>query len=490
MLSRILAGDTSVTGPWTGHLVPEAALWGLASILAVLGDSRSMSFMTYAVDICPAPPGLFASFNPRAAKMPLDQVYGPASIRLATSYADAGRSELEQVLAQHRVLEPADRAGRIARLLELWPGAEPSGPVGREAMQAASSPQGPTPGGHVICPMCLSELDWCELPLWRWDSGQGEYVLIEVPEGAPRQLRAHLERGAMVRCPNRYNIMKGEHYLPADYGNYGPPVILGFIGLTKSGKSHLLSAMLGEIERGELDDYGIRTRPIDYRTHRRFLVERVYPLIREDKVLPRTDEGVVTFADAFLIAAGNGPERPVALFDVAGGELTNVDNTKHFLNVADGLIFVVDPAQLDVHGLGDDSFNTVLSVLRSAQLLPDQVSAAIVLNKADMVRFEDPINIWLRSDSKRLDAEEIIRESADVYAYLENRGAEAYTRPYSECAKATLHVASPTGGAGPPEGEGGKYPRGVTPHRVLRPLVALLAMTGVLTGAEAEKVGI
>ena len=387
------------------------------------------------------------------------------------------------------MLEPADQAGRIARLLELWPGPEPSGSVRQDAAQAASPP-GPNPGGHVICPMCLSGLDWSKLPLWRWDAGRGDYVLVEVPTDAPRQLRAHLERGAMVRCPNHYNIMQGEHYLPADYGNYGPPAVIGFIGLTKSGKSHLLSAMLGEIERGGLDDYGIRTRPIDYRMHRKFLDERVYPFIKENKVLPRTDEGIVTFADAFLAASGNAPERPVALFDVAGGELVSVDNTKHFLNVADGLIFVVDPSQLDIHGLGDESFNTVLGALQSAHLLPDKVCAAIVVNKADMIRFEDPIAVWLRSDGTQLDAEEIIRESADVFAYLESRGAEAWTRPYSECAKATLHVASSTGGAGPPEGEGGQYPRGVTPRRVLRPLVALLAMTGVLTGPEAAKVGV
>jgi hypothetical protein len=490
MLSRILAGDTSVTVPWTEPLVPEAALWGLASILAVLGDNRSLSFMTYAVDVCPAPPGLFVSFNSRAAKQPLDQVYGPLSIRLATSYADAGRPELEHVLAQHRVLEPADQAGRIARLLELWASDEPSGPVSWAAMHAAASPQSPTPGGLVICPMCLSELDWSTLPQWRWDGAKSDFVPIEVPPGASRQLRAHLENGAVVRCPNTFNIMQDEHYLPSDYGNYGPPVVLGFVGLTKSGKSHLLSAMLGEIERSGLDDYGIRIRPIDYRMHKRFLEERVYPLIREDRVLPRTVEGIVTFADAFLVSAGNGPERPVALFDVAGGELTNVENTKRFLNVADGLIFVVDPDQLDAHGLGDEAFNTVLSTLRRANLLPDQVSAAIVLNKADLIRFEDPITLWLRSDGKQLDAEEITRESADVYAYLESRRAEAWTRPYRECAKATLHVASPTGGASPPEGEGGKYPRGVTPRRVLRPLVALLAMTGLLTGPQAERVGI
>src|SRR5206468_7931187 len=105
--------------------------------------------------------------------------------------------------------------------------------------------------------------------------------------------------------------------------------------------------------------------------------------------------------------------------------------------------------------------------------------AAIVLNKADMVRFEDPVALWLRSDSKVVDSAEFVRESADVYAFLYGKGAAALARAYRECNKATLHVASATGGsANQQEGDGGGYPRGVTPRRVLRPLVAMLVMTG------------
>jgi hypothetical protein len=346
-------------------------------------------------------------------------------------------------------------------------------------------------GSKVICPICLHEIDdWEGLPYWRWDSVQASYVELKIPADVSRQQRHHLLRGALVRCPDPHHVMQDEHYLPADYGLFGPPVVLGFIGVTRSGKSHLLTAMVGEIERGGLQDFGIGSRPIDHALHKRFLDGWVRPLMTDGKVLPGTQEGVVTFADAFLISPASGPDRPVALFDVAGGELTRVDDTKQFLDIADGLIFVVDPAQLNADGLGDDTFNTVLDLVKSTGRLPDQVSAAIVFNKADMVRFEDPVALWLRSDGKVLDAAEFVRESADVYAFLYDKGAAAWTRPYRECARATLHVASATGGADQRESEGGVYPRGVTPRRVLRPLVAMLAMTGVLTGVEAERVGI
>jgi hypothetical protein len=168
-----------------------------------------------------------------------------------------------------------------------------------------------------------------------------------------------------------------------------------------------------------------------------------------------------------------------------------VDETKQFLEIANGLFFVIDPEYLSARRqrLGDETFSNVLNVVKGKDRA-GQVSAAIVFNKADRVRFDEPVSRWLRSDSKVLDPVEFLLESRDVYAYLDVQGALALASPYWLCDKVTLHVASPTGGAGDSEGEGGIYPRGVTPRRVLRPLVAMLAMTGVLPGAEAGRVGI
>jgi hypothetical protein len=528
LLSRLLGGEQQVTMPWTAPLGPEAVIWGLVSILLMIGDGQPVSFLTYASGPSAPPAGRFVSFRQGVAAPPSDARYEQVAIGLATSYAD-GPALLRQTLLQHGIPAPADPADRNASLLDLWPGfRRPTGDGPTAGRIPARSPaadvaaghdqtrnartggtrtvntysagrtpattaraQRPPMGAKVTCPICLHEIDdWERLPRWHWDSLQGVYAELKIPADIGRQQRARLQRGALVRCPDPYHVMQDEHYLPADYGLFGEPVVLGFIGVTRSGKSHLLTAMVGEIERGGLKEYGIDSRPIDHALHKRFLDERVRPLMTEGKVLPGTQEGVITFADAFLISPASGPDRPVALFDVAGGELTRVDDTKQFLDIADGLIFVVDPGQLNAEGLGDDTFNTVLDLVKTAGRLPHQVSAAIVLNKADMVRFEDPVALWLRSDRKVLDAAEFVRESADVYAYLYDQGAAAWTRPFRECDKATLHVASPTGGAGQRENDAGVFPRGVTPRRVLRPLVAMLAMTGVLSDAEAERVGI
>jgi hypothetical protein len=342
----------------------------------------------------------------------------------------------------------------------------------------------------VICPICLTPIDnWDTLPRYRWD-GQEKFVKLDIPPEVTGPLRIDLELNSVRRCPDTFKVMPdNEHHLPADYGSFGDPVILGFVGLTASGKTHLLASMVGAMQTG-LRQYGITCWALDRGLHKRFEEERVRPLLSKNEVLPGTQGGIVSFADAFLMRHGTEKARPVVLFDVAGGELADAENTRKFLNIADGLFFVVDPSKIETGGVGDATFNNILDLLKRTGRLDHQVSAAIVLNKADIVKFDDPVTRWLRSDESVLDADQFLLESRDVYAYLYMSGAEPWTLPYQECAKATLHVASPTGGVGEIEGAGAVYPRGVTPRRVLRPMIAMLAMTGVLTGPEAEKVGV
>ncbi len=337
-----------------------------------------------------------------------------------------------------------------------------------EAMGHGETARAETPE-EIICPMCLSALDLDSPVLWRWDLLSAGYVELHVPADATGPQRAHLERGAMIKCPDPAGFL-GEHYLPAEYVRFGRPVVIGFIGVTTSGKTHLLSAMLGAIEGRGLADFRISSRPLDQAWHHRFMAKNVQPLLEEHKVLDRTEEDVISFADAFLMGPAGGPERAVAMFDVAGGELsrekTSVQGTKKFLEIADGLVFVADSGRLP------------------------EVSAAVVLNKADLRRFDDPVTRWLRTDIAGLDPELILRESADVFAYLELSGAKAWTQPCADCGKGTLHVVSATGGPGQQTDQGEFYPRGVTPRRVLGPLVALLAMTGVLADERARQVGV
>ena len=505
LLAHALNGERRVAMPWTEQSLPEAVMWGLIDILDMIGDTRRVSFFTYMASASrdPDTPGLFVSFRPDAKRVvPPDPGYKALAASLAGRFAD-GPVELRQALAEHGMLEPADHAGRISRLLTVWPRIQPgtARAGGTSTVNASSEDPAPVtradaPGEVVMCPMCLHEIeDWSTLEYWRWDASDEAYVKLPVPQDRNQVQLDHFLHGARVRCPaSEGDLLIGPHYLPADYGRFGPPVVLGFVGLTKSGKSHLLASMVGAIVGLELEkNYGISCSPLDHAWHRRFMDTWVSPLLKHDKVLPGTREGgVVEFADAFIMKRRGGPERVVALFDVAGGDLARLDETKQFLWIADGLFFVIDPDRINARWAEDETFGNVLDVVRK-RARRGPVSAAIILNKADMVRFEEPVDRWLRSEGSvpgggALDSLEFLRESADVYAFLESRNALAMAEAYEVCDKATLHVASPTGGAD--TGDGGVYPRGVTPRRVLRPLVAMLAMTGVLAGAEAEKVGI
>jgi hypothetical protein len=349
----------------------------------------------------------------------------------------------------------------------------------------------------VLCPICLQRIKWDDPPLYRYDAEAGEYVEQPVPTDAGPEQRARLHRVAWVRCPNQH----GErHHLPAAYGESGPPLVFGLVGAGGSGKTHLLTAIIGAVERGDLHrHYGLACWPLEVLLHQEYLRDNVGPLLGEARELRPTPPGRVMFADGFMIAQNDEPPRPVALFDVAGDDLTRVADATAFLDAADGLIFVVDPARLDEADGRDRAFGVVLDLLRASGRLPE-VCAAVVVNKADLLRFEDPVAMWLRRDTATLDSDESLRESADVYAYLHRRGAHAWTRPYRECTRATLHVASATGSSATGKndsdeaGDGGEagdahFARGVQPRRVLRPLVSLLAMTGALDSDEAAQIG-
>lgn len=511
LLAHALRGERRVTMPWTAPLVPEAVMWGLLSILPMIGDTTPVSFLTYVsstrVDV--EPPGLFVSFRPDlTAVMPPDPGFVTLAEALAAKFADDPNA-LRELLAKHGMLEPGDRSDRIKRLPDLLPVIQTGGTittrpppadtgldrphaVNRHPAPSFASSSRENTGEVVRCPMCLHEIDdWNSLDYWSWDPHAEVYVEKEIPAGLNSLQLERALHGLSVRC----NSVQGEasigrHFLPADYGRFGPPVVLGFVGLTKSGKSHLLASMIGAVAERGLAKLGVTDSPLDHSLHRRYLDAWVRPL-RQGKVLPGTREGIVEFADAFLIKGSGGTERVVALFDVAGGDLAKLDDTTEFLWIADGLFFVIDSARIDDEWVDDETFSSVLNVVRK-RTSSQPVSAAVVLNKADLLRFDEPVDRWLRSadvpKGRGLDALEFLRESADVYAFLDRKNAGSMAEPFEVCQKATMHVASPTGGD--KTGEGGVYPRGVTPRRVLRPLVAMLAMTGVLTGPDAEQLGV
>ena len=535
LLAYVLWRDRRVVNmPRQESALPEAALWGLINILEIIKEPQRLSFLSYASNSL-APEtlaGTFVSFQPGAPAGQPEPGFLRLASFLAGRFADSSDA-LRQVVARHGIDMAADRAGSISRLLALLPTAqlrrtgewwiqkpapdpasatastaagvsEAAGPATvPSAAPPAPSSSAPTPappapraaGDVVVCPICLGDItDWNTQSPWEWEPTLGVYRELEIPAGLTElQVAPHL-RHAYVRCTARQGQPDEKpHFLPANYGRFGRPVVLGFVGLSMAGKSHLLSAMVAGIVAGDLQKgYQVSHDPLDHARHQMFLDNHVFPLLQEDKVLPGTGEAdVLEFADAFLMNDESGQLRPVTFFDIAGGDLASLRKKKatDFLYMADGLFFAVDPVRLEDNWVEDNTFSNVLNIIRGRPR-PEPVSAAIVLTKADTLRFEEPIDRWLRYEPELepLNATQFLRESADVYGYLESRNALALAAPYDKCAKATLHVASATGSSSAQKNT--VYSRGVRPRRVMRPLAAMLAMTGVLTGSEAEKVGI
>jgi hypothetical protein len=510
LLAHALQGQRLVTMPWTAAGLPDAVMWGLISILQLMGDKRPVSFLTYSTySLAPMRetdlPGLLVSFEERvAAPRPPERGFAALAAGLVERFADDPAGLRRTLVAGRapsagRAPEVPDNDDRISRPSSP-PGSQP-GNVYREGAATVSATLGnPAPRVNpvasvrsaVMCPICLTDIpDWDALDYLSYGA-DGDYEKIVIPPEANATQRARYQHGAYVRCPaSQGDTMAVHHHLPAGYGRFGEPVLLGFVGLTESGKSHLLTSMIGSI--GKLSDYQIDVEPLDPIMHQRFLESSVKPLITRNEVLPGTpDDATTQIADAFIVRHGNGPKRVVALFDVSGGVLAQTDptaKTREFLWIADGLFFVIDPDHIRASKIGDDTFSNVLNIVRD-RVKPEPVSAAIVLSKADKARFEEPVARWLRSRNGTMDPAEFLRESADVYSYLEQRDADVLIEPYRVCQKATFHVASSTGGAKDGEDKSSKYPRGVTPLRVLRPLVAMLAMTGVLTAPQAEMIGV
>ncbi|HZN17745.1 MAG TPA: hypothetical protein VFB84_06075 [Micromonosporaceae bacterium] len=348
----------------------------------------------------------------------------------------------------------------------------------------------------VLCPICLESVEWAGQDLFLRDGGK--YVPLATPTTNPNKL-AVLRRSAYWRCPNPAGDT-ADHYLPWAYASYRPPVVVGLVGDSRAGKSHLLAGMILEIERGGLQPYGLGWEPLDAVRHAAFHAEVVERVLGGER-LPPTNPGVVEFADALLIKSPVTGSWPVAFFDIAGEGFQRGEREGRFVIGTRGLIFVVDPATaLGVVGAEpgnggrtqDLAFAAVLAQLR-ALLAPGQtyldLAAVMVVNKADRLRLRHPVDTWMRphDGDGHVDPARIRAESRDAYAFLyQHRSAWPWLAPFDTFRRCTLHFASATGG----EERDGRYPRGFRPRRVLEPLVALFAMTGVLAGPEMTEVGI
>ncbi|MFE7952179.1 ATP-binding protein [Streptomyces sp. NPDC057426] len=354
-----------------------------------------------------------------------------------------------------------------------------------------------SPSRARMCPHCLLPVEYDESLLVTIDAKGNRIPLDLGAEHRPAHLREIL-RKAYHLCPHA-GPGDEAHELPVPYLTNGDPLSIAFVGSSSVGKTHLLAAILGEVELGGLEPYGLKCLPLNPDAHRTYLRERVQSL-QQGRQLGRTvQQTFARFADGLLVSARGATPRPVVFFDLAGEDLAQDGEVTRFLTGVDAFVFVLDPLRalrmpsldpvreqdgLPRRDLGDEAFTTVLNRMERLSSGLVGAPAAIAVNKSDLVRFEPAVDRWLgRAMPPRVDREALRAESRDAYAFLAHHASRAWLKPFDDCARCTLHFVAATGG----QARGDRFPHGARSRRVLAPLLSIFAMCGLLPEADPNE---
>ncbi|MFC8294049.1 hypothetical protein ACFUJ0_20690 [Streptomyces sp. NPDC057242] len=517
------------TAPWAspeqragrGATDPRDDLWSVAQLAYHLlsgrpdrGEGPPADLADYRRLAALGQAGLFAADAadrpPPAGLMRLLHVPDPLAARAGTADPlDRWRAEYDVQTARKRAVagDPGPGAGpgtsgegpardprpRRASLLDRIFGGG-SGPDRPAAPAAPAGPAPEPPPRSRMCPHCLLPVAYDERLLVTIDAKGNRIPLDLGAERRPHHVADAL-RKAYHLCPHTVDGDE-EHELPVPYLTNGEPLSVALVGSSSVGKTHLLAAMLGEVELGGLEPYGLKCRPLNPEAHRAYLRERVQSL-QQGRQLGRTGQQTFArFADGLLVQAGGATPRPVVFFDLAGEDLAQDGEVGRFLMGVDAFVFVLDPLRalrlpaldplreqsgLRRRELGDEAFTTVLNRVPRRRGGLVAAPAALAVNKSDLVRFEPAVDRWLgRALPGRYDPAALRAESRDAYAFLAHHAGAAWLKPFDDCADCTLHFVAATGG----QARGDRFPHGVRPRRVLAPLLSLFASCGLLPGAE------
>ncbi|MEU9845144.1 hypothetical protein AB0C69_38725 [Actinomadura sp. NPDC048032] len=244
------------------------------------------------------------------------------------------------------------------------PEAGPSRDTGAESPHRPRVPGPPDgPDRTMVCPYCLSEFDWNSAPLVdRTVDGEEIALTRESGESDVRWRTRTMHAWRVCEATGK------DHFVPASLGGM-TVLIVGMVGTSGSGKSHLLAAMTEELDQSALKiSHRLDVLPLDPRLQRELFARNRFDLLRDRRPLPVTRRALSPeFTCAYRITSGHtGRQYALLIFDVPG-EIFSQGHTRDdtpFMSIADGLIFVADGTELDVrHGrhTGDPGFTAVLS---------------------------------------------------------------------------------------------------------------------------------
>ncbi|WP_018682955.1 hypothetical protein [Actinokineospora enzanensis] len=354
----------------------------------------------------------------------------------------------------------------------------------------------------VTCPICLDRFPWDETEPLEYDSREGRYKPVEQTEFSNPDVLADVRRLWYIRCPNTSDPDSPNHYLPVGYADYPDPLVIALIGRPRSGKTHLVVAMIRELLNGSAGS-GLRAKALDVHQNNTFRRDFLDPFEHGTR-LAGTRNDLGTYLQWLVLECG-GVKRPLVFFDIAGEDYRNqVYNSRstRFLVNAGAVLFVEDAAHV-LHSAAEQqdlAFDGSLANPLGANATNEYVQeaknrlrgggvdlpCAVAVTKSDRLRYVSPADRWLRHDpGGGLSATDLLSETRDVYALFHGNRAADMMELYHHFRRCTMHFVSATGGAVSEN----TFPAGMRPMRVLAPLLALFAMAGLPVGPDAGLVG-
>jgi hypothetical protein len=349
----------------------------------------------------------------------------------------------------------------------------------------------------IYCPYCLMPADVREV-LYRCLKDQPECATPFL--GDRQAICPNCKTPAFRRvCPNpdcRHDFPAG--YCSSSYRN----LIIPIFGALNSGKSTYLAVLIHEMSSRVARELDATFAHRDDQTQSQYANFMARPLFKEGLVLPATTAGeglTPTSPLVYRLRYNSKKAKSVNLvfFDAAGEDMAEEhlrDRYGPYLNAADGVIFIVDPAELPGSG-GDLARSGIMpatggvsagehTVVQLTQLLRDlrpsprrkvRIPACLVLSKIDALPTRLSRHTAIDSLPRHtggLDGRDRAVVHDEVYALLDRWRSSLGKEMEAEYERFGLFAISALGA--PPHGDR-VDPTGVRPHRATDPLIWLLA---------------
>ncbi|MGH2732505.1 MAG: TRAFAC clade GTPase domain-containing protein [Actinomycetota bacterium] len=312
-------------------------------------------------------------------------------------------------------------------------------------------------------------------------------------------------------CPECHNE------LPSDFGQIDSRII-ALVGAIGSGKSTYITVLIRELRHRVGEAFGAAVEPMDDRTINEYRIRFQRTLLTEGLMLASTQgaRGLLNFPLLYRFILqrrrryrSRKCSTALVFFDTAGEDLGSRDimdlHARYFIQ-ADGIIFLVDPFQIDaVRALvgadvalpdkaraPDEIIGDLTSLLRAAREIgPDhkiRTPVAVAFSKIDGIqpalRASSPLN---RASSHHgyFDCSEQEELHDEIQALLQEWEGGVIERHLSHHYRTYAYFGLSALGAPPEDGRVAR--QGIAPFRVEDPVLWLLSRFGVIATRKAGK---